>query len=253
MDYILVEELVKKTKTLITEQNEINYKFKGDADFVTAIDLAVSDFLKKELRKLDSDIGFFSEEEEGGLSQNCWILDPIDGTTNLVYGYNLSSVSLAHCLNGQIVFGIVYNPFTDEIFTAEKGRGAYLNHKKRLIVSDRTIDQSIVEFGAGSTHKENADINFKLASEIFKKCIDVRRICSTALDLCYIADRRIDGYFEKILKPWDIAAGSLILKEAGGKITDYKGNDIQFEKSTSVIASNAKIHDFLMKTIDKYS
>lgn len=249
MDYNKVEALVLATKDIILDKSDIDFRMKGDADFVTDIDIAVSAYLKKELALLAPEVGFFSEEEDGALSDNCWILDPIDGTTNLVYGYNLSSVSLAHYMNGEIVYGIVYNPFNGEIFTARKGEGAFYNHEKRLTVSDRPIEKSLVEFGAGSTHKENADINFKLASEIFKSCVDVRRICSSALDLCYIAAGRIDGYFEKVLKPWDIAAGSIILTEAGGKVTDYDGNKLQFAKKTSVIASNSVIHSFLYEKI----
>lgn len=252
MDYTRVEQLVKQTETIITEKNALSFQMKGDADFVTDIDIAISAFLKKELYALYPDIRFFSEEEKGTLHENCWILDPIDGTTNLVYGYNLSSVSLGHYQNGEIVYGIVFNPFNGEVFTAQKGGGAYLNHRIKLKVSDRPHKNSIIEFGAGSTHKENADANFTLAREIFKQCVDVRRICSSALDLCYIAAGRIDGYFEKVLKPWDIAAGSLILTEAGGKITDYNGDNVQFKNSTSVIASNTVIHAFLQDMIKKH-
>lgn len=247
----MVEKLVLKTKDIILSKNKLKVSIKSKNDFVTDVDIAVSNFLKKELYKLDSSISFFSEEGSGNLSNNCWILDPIDGTTNLIYGYNLSSVSLAHYVNGEVVFGMVFNPFTDEIFTAKKGKGAYFNHNIKLVVSKHKIDESLIEFGAGSTHKEYADENFRLVSEIFKACVDVRRICSSALDLCYIASGRIDGYFEKILNPWDIAAGSLILTEAGGKITDYEYNPIQFSKETSVIASNSIIHDILFDIICK--
>lgn len=253
MDYSLVLNLVKKTRDIILSGNKSDYKMKGDADFVTDIDISVSEFLKEKLKEINSDIGFFSEEDTGHLTDNCWILDPIDGTTNLIFGYNLSSVSLAHYLNGEIVFGVVYNPFTQEMFSAEKGKGAFLNGNITLRVNAHRINESLIEFGAGSTHKEDAEKNFKLAMEIFKNCIDVRRICSSALDLCYIAAGRIDGYFEKILKPWDIAAGSLILEEAGGKITDYSGKKVQFSKSTSVIAGNGVNNDFLIKTISEFN
>lgn len=252
MNYNLVENLVLKTKDIILNKSKLKVSIKAKNDFVTDVDVAVSDFLKTELYKIAPSVSLFSEEEKGSLSDNCWILDPIDGTTNLIYGYNLSSVSLAHFLNGEIVFGIVFNPFTSEIFTAEKEKGAYYNHNIKLCVSDHRIDESLIEFGAGSTHKENADENFRLVTEIFKACVDVRRICSSALDLCYIASGRIDGYFEKILKPWDVAAGSLILTEAGGKITDYEYNPLQFANETSVIASNTIIHDSLFDIIKKY-
>ena len=251
MNYKSVESLVLDTKKIILDKTTPSVSIKAKNDFVTDIDIAISDFLKTKLKEIDPTVGFFSEEEEGNLQDNCWILDPIDGTTNLIYGYNLSSVSLGHYLDGEVVYGIVYNPFTEEIFTAERGKGAFLNHKKRLKVSTRNIDESLIEFGAGSTHKEFTDENFNLVKKIFEQCVDVRRICSSALDLCYIASGRIDGYFERILKPWDIAAGSLILEEAGGIITDYFGNPVQFAKQSSVIASIGVIQNFLIGTINQ--
>ena len=251
MNYKSVESLVLDTKKIILDKTTLSVSIKAKNDFVTDIDIAISDFLKTKLKEIDPTVGFFSEEEEGNLQDNCWILDPIDGTTNLIYGYNLSSVSLGHYLDGEVVYGIVYNPFTEEIFTAERGKGAFLNHKKRLKVSTRNIDESLIEFGAGSTHKEFTEENLHLVKKIFEQCVDVRRICSSALDLCYIASGRIDGYFERILKPWDIAAGSLILEEAGGIITDYFGNPVQFAKQSSVIASNGVIQNFLIGTINQ--
>jgi len=221
---------------------------KNDESLVTEVDIQINNFLREKLSEIDSRIGFFSEEEKGELTDPCWILDPIDGTTNLVYGYNMSSVSLALYMDGEIKYGIVHNPFSGETFIAEKNKGAYLGDKK-LNVSSRTISESIVEFGAGSSRKKDADANFEIAKTIFKSCRDIRRICSSALVLCYIADSRIDGYFERVLKPWDIAAGSLILSEAGGITTDYEGGKIQFGKQTSVIASNGVIQEFLKGAI----
>lgn len=252
MNYESVEAFVLKTKEIILNKTSVSVSIKAKNDFVTDIDIAVSDFLKKELKTLYPDVEFFSEEEIGHLYDNCWILDPIDGTTNLIYGYNLSSVSLGHYLNGHIVYGIVFNPFSGEIFTAIKGKGAFLNHKVKLHTSKRIFEDSLIEFGAGSTHKEYTEENFELVKDIFKQCVDVRRICSSALDLCYIAAGRIDGYFEKVLKPWDIAAGSLILEEAGGRITDYNGDSVQFANQTSVIASNGIIHEPLKNIIKKH-
>lgn len=253
MEFFEITNLVKEAGQLVFDE-ELRRKVdvKGEADFVTAIDLGISAFLKERLGKIDASIGFFSEEEqEGSLSDPCWILDPIDGTTNLIYGYGLSSVSLALYQNGAVRYGVVYNPFTGECFTAEQGKGAWLG-EKRLQVSRRPMQQALIEFGAGSTHKENADANFALVKEVFKQCVDVRRICSSALDLCYIAAGRIDGYFEKILKPWDIAAGALILTEAGGSITDYTGAPVQFAKPTSVLAGNGVVNPVLQAIIQKY-
>ena len=218
---------------------------KNKNDFVTAVDTGISSFMKKELRLLTPDAGFFSEEEAGALSDPCWILDPIDGTTNLIYGYGLSSVSLAYYEGGEVVFGIVYNPFTKETFLAEKGRGATLNGKP-IKVSRRQMKDALIEFGAGSTRKSEADANFAVALSVFRECVDIRRICSSALDLCYIACGRIDGYFEKVLKPWDVAAGSLILAEAGGVATDYAGKPIDFSAPTSIVAGNGIVNETLL-------
>jgi len=253
MDFSKVIALVKSTKEIVTNPSlKEQVEMKGDCDFVTAVDTSISSFLKEKLHDLDPNVGFFSEEEKGELSDPCWILDPIDGTTNLIYGYRMSSVSLGLYQDGKIVFGVVYNPFTDEVFTAIRGEGSYLDGK-RLQVSSREMKDSLVEFGAGSTRKNETEQTFAIVKDIFLECVDVRRICSSALDLCFIADGRIDGYFEKKLKPWDMAAGSLILEEAGGKITDYEGNPIDFSKPSSCIASNGKIHDSMLRIIKKHN
>lgn len=252
MDYRHIIDLVKSAKQFV-DLDSLRKKIsvKGEADFVTEVDIEISKYLKYHLNTFEPNIGFFSEEENGSLSDPCWILDPIDGTTNLIFGYNMSSISLGLYSNGKMQFGIVYNPFNDECFTAERNKGAFLNGKA-INVSNRDVKNSIIEFGAGSTKKEDAAKNFEMAKVIFENCIDIRRICSSALDLCFIADGRIDGYFEGELKPWDIAAGSLILSEAGGTITDYLGRSLQFASPTSIIASNGKIHDFLKNTINSY-
>lgn len=253
MDYATVIDLVHRAKQFIaSEDMRHDVHMKGAADFVTATDIAISNFLKAELHKLYPHIGFFSEEEKGTLSDPSWILDPIDGTTNYVYGYQMSSISLALYEGGRVVFGVVYNPYSEETFTATLGGGAWVNGRRMRTVK-REFRNAIIEFGAGSTHKENADRNFELAKEVFKNCLDVRRICSSALDLCFIADGRIDGYFEKVLKPWDIAAGALILEECGGRITDYAGHYPALDKPSSVVASNGVIHQQLLDIIQKYN
>ncbi len=252
MDYEKIIDLVRQTKSLIvSEDMRHDVHMKGFADFVTATDIAISNFLKKELYALYPHIGFFSEEEDGQMSDPSWILDPIDGTTNYVYGYPLSTVSLALYEGGRVVFGVVFNPYSEECFTAQLGKGAYVGGR-RLSVIKREMKDSIVEFGAGSSRKADADKNFAIAKEIFKNCIDIRRICSSALDLCFMADGRIDGYFEQHLKPWDYAAGSLILTEAGGAVSDYAGKPLPMDKPSSIIASNGVIHNELRQIIGRY-
>ena len=171
MGYERVIELVKSAKKIV--DNELLKKdihMKGAANFVTAVDTEISRYLKERLKEYYPEVGFFSEEEEGSLSDPCWILDPIDGTTNLVYGYNMSTVSLALYQGGRIQFGVVFNPFNGECFTAELGRGAYLDGH-RIHVSQREMAESIIEFGAGSTHKENAEANFEIAKECLSNAL----------------------------------------------------------------------------------
>jgi myo-inositol-1(or 4)-monophosphatase len=250
VDYQKVIEAVKEAgKTALTDT--LDTKLKGKGDFVTQVDMQISDILKAKLKELTPQAGFFCEEEKGALQDPCWILDPIDGTTNLVFGFNLSAVSLGLYENGEIVFGIVYNPFTDECFTAEKGKGAWLDGR-RLHVSQRDFADSIIEFGAGSYHKENMERNFGIAKDLFSQCLDVRRICSAALALCYIAAGRMDGYFEQVLKPWDIAAGSLILREAGGDLKDYAGSPVQYANPTTLAAGTPNTLPHILETVQKH-
>lgn len=253
MKYEDIIALVKEaSRFAYDEELKSRISQKGAADYVTEVDLKISNFLKEKLYSITPDIGFMCEEEEAEkLPEKRWILDPIDGTTNLIYGYNMSSVSLALYDNGKIVFGVVYNPFNDECYTAEPGKGAYLNGKP-IHVSSRSMKDSIIEFGAGSTRKQDAEQSFSLGKAIFEKCLDIRRICSSALDLCFIAAGRIDGYFETKLKPWDYAAGSLILSEAGGKTSTYDNTPLPYDVPSSIIASNSVIHDELHKIINTY-
>ncbi len=251
MNYEQIYSIILNTKNIILS-NVSNIDNKGKGDFVTNIDLQVNNYLKQELSAAYPEVDFFSEEETGKLTENCWILDPIDGTTNLVYGLNHSAVSLAHYLNGAIVFGIVFNPFRDEAFSALKGQGAYLNKSKKLNVSQRIFSESMIEFYSNPYNKSKAAQSFALGLELFQKALDIRASGSAALALCYVAAARVDGYVEELLKPWDYAAGSLILQEAGGQITDFKSKPLIFDNSSAVLATNKLIHNSLADIITKY-
>lgn len=254
MDFCKIIDLVKDASQFVFDESlRSDIAMKGAADYVTAVDLKISSFLKEALYAFDPSIGFMSEEEDAQtLPDRRWILDPIDGTTNLVYGYNMSSVSLALYESGKVVFGVVYNPFTEECFTAQPGKGAFLNGKP-ISVSRRSLCDSIIEFGAGSTRKSDAEKSFALGMAIFKECVDIRRICSSALAICFIAAGRIDGYFETRLKPWDYAAAGLILSEAGGQCSTYQGEPLPYHMPSTIIASNGTIHRELQSIITAHS
>lgn len=173
-----------------------------------------------------------AQVKETGLQEmeaDCfWILDPVDGTTNLMHDYQHSVVSLALCNRGEIVMGIVYDPFHEEVFSAMKGKGSFLNGQPIEVSKAEKLSDTIV--GLGTAKRELADENFARFRKMFDRCQDVRRIGSAALELAYTACGRQGGYFEIYLNPWDYAAGLLLIQEAGGKVTDFRGNPIDPRK-----------------------
>ncbi len=252
MDYQKIIDLVKEASKIIFDPAlKDTVSLKGEADFVTAVDLGISNFLKEKLAVLTPDIGFMSEEEESDIPPRRWILDPIDGTTNLVYEYNFSSISLAYCNNERIDFGVIYNPFNGDLFVAKRGEGAYMNGKKLGVAPDRELKDCLVEFGAGATKKQYIDESFALGKEVFRNCLDLRRSCSSALAIAYIAVGKMNGYFERNIKPWDYAAANLMLEECGVLCTDWLGNPIQYKTQSSYLCATPKLHGFLLELIKK--
>lgn len=246
MDYQAIIDVVKSVKPLFFD-NDLRSQspMKGDADFVTQVDLKISSYVKSALAELTPEIGFMSEEEDPGeVKPTRWILDPVDGTTNLVFDYRASTISLALVRDEKPVFGIVYNPYSDELFTAQKGLGAFLNGNK-IQTSDRELANCLIEFGAGSTHKDGAHEIFGIAEKVFCDCLDLRRMCSSALAICYIACGRTNGYFEKRLKPWDYAAAALILDEAGGLSSEWNGQPLQYKSACSFICGSQTAFEYL--------
>lgn len=245
--------LVKRAGQTVFDKDLLSaVDMKGEADFVTAVDFRISETVKEELARLTPDVGFMSEEGDADLAARRWILDPIDGTTNLVYGYNMSSVSLAYMEDGKIAFGVVYNPYNGDTFIAERGKGATLNGEMLGKAPDRDLPDCLVEFGAGSTKKQYTETSFAVAKEVFSNCLDLRRICSSALAICYVAAGRLNGYFERSIKPWDYAAASLIAEECGVRSLDWSGAPVQFDRASSFVTGTEKLLAFLLATIRKY-
>ena len=192
---------------------------KGRKDYVTEVDIRVQKQIFEELKKLDPGAGFLGEEqdhpkvpEEGDV----WILDPVDGTTNLIHDFRHSTISLAYARDGVICFGIVYDPFHDECFTAEIGGGAFLNGIQVHVSGKEHLDDCLIAMGTSPGCREHANENFAKMRRVFDACQDIRRIGSAALELSYVACGRLDGFYEENLKIWDYAAGSLLVTEAGG-------------------------------------
>ncbi|CDA49478.1 inositol monophosphatase family protein [Bacteroides stercoris CAG:120] len=250
MDLQRIIYLVKETKEIITNREmAAHVKEKGVADYVTQVDVAVQNFLKEELYKLYPEIQFLGEET--GLQQmntdSYWILDPVDGTTNLIHDYHHSVVSLALCQQNEIVLGIVYAPYHDEVFSAVKGEGSFLNGKPIHVSSAKKLSETII--GIGTAKRELAKENFTRFLKVYENSQDIRRLGSAALELAYTACGRQDGYFEVYLNPWDYAAGILLVEEAGGKVTDWIGNKLNPRQGNQVIGTNGNIHQELLRIL----
>ena len=252
MDLQRIIYLVKETKEIITNREmAAHVKEKGVADYVTQVDVAVQNFLKEELYKLYPEIQFLGEET--GLQQmntdSYWILDPVDGTTNLIHDYHHSVVSLALCQQNEIVLGIVYDPYHDEVFSAVKGEGSFLNGKPIHVSSAKKLSETII--GIGTAKRELAKENFTRFLKVYENSQDIRRLGSAALELAYTACGRQGGYFEVYLNPWDYAAGILLVEEAGGKVTDWIGNKLNPRQGNQVIGTNGNIHQELLRILPR--
>lgn len=242
---IQIEEAVRECAQIIlnAKRNEEMVDEKsGRANFVTTYDKAVQDALQEKLLAIVPDAVFVGEEEDIHASiktGDAFIVDPIDGTTNFIKDYHASSISVGMTRDGKQLLGVIYNPYLDEMYSAVKGHGAYLNGK-RIHVSDEPLSNGIVLFGTSPYYEELSKKSFEMAYDYFKKGLDIRRSGSAAIDLCSIAAGRAELYFELRLSPWDYAAGSLIVTEAGGKVTTVEGDAIDLGKPCSVLATNGK-------------
>ena len=223
---------------------------KGAADFVTAVDYASQNYIKGELDKYFPEAALLSEEGDNSDFQPkeyTFVLDPVDGTTNLIHRYRQSAVSLGLLHFGKPTAGVVYNPFTDELFWAEKGKGAYFNGKRMQVSPECDISKCVITIGTMPYYKEYADKNFDMFKRIYLDAVDIRRTGSSALDLCYTADGRTEAFFERGLKAWDFAAGAVILSEAGGMISDWEGKALDHYSQQSVVGSNGHIHEKMLE------
>ena len=219
----------------------------GTGNLVTKYDKLIQNRLKEELLKLIPTASFFGEEgkEDNKILDNgyTFIVDPIDGTFNFTRDMKLSAISVAMLKDGIPYISICYNPYINEMYLAQKDKGAYLNYKK-IIVSNKKLASGLLLFGSSPYNKELHNKSFKVLNNIGKEALDIRRSGSAVIDLCNIASGKAEIYFELTLSPWDYAGGYLLVTEAGGKVTDIYGNNIRFDKPCSILATNNK-EDYL--------
>ena len=244
---VMVAAAKKAARGLVRDFGEVEQlqvSKKGPGDFVTQSDIKADKVLRDELQRARPSYGMLTEEGAeiaGSDTSNRWIVDPLDGTSNFMHGIPHFAISVALERDRQVFAGVIYNPIADELYWAEKGIGAYLNDR-RLRVSARTeLADAMVMTGIPHSTAERAELYLPLLGRVMPKVAGVRRFGAAALDLAWVASGRADAFWELQLKPWDIAAGLLIVREAGGDVTDVTGgNDMM--TSGDIVASNGALH-----------
>ncbi|MEZ4598231.1 MAG: inositol monophosphatase family protein [Syntrophotaleaceae bacterium] len=257
-----MEELLKTARSLaLTAGSHIRQSacnlgrvgYKGRADLVTDVDRQAEEIILGGLRQTYPDHAVLAEESGENLVQSDfrWVIDPIDGTTNFVHGYPFFCVSVAVQYRLETVAAVVYNPVHEELYTALKGRGACLNDRPIAVSQTGELAKSLVATGFPYRLGERWQHSMSLFEAFYLNSHGVRRDGAAALDLCYVAAGRFDGFWEYELKPWDVAAGILIVQEAGGKTTDFEANPSGIA-DRQILASNCVIHEEMLQVIQRH-
>lgn len=235
-------------KDRFSEKHTIDYK--GEIDIVTEADRMSEQLIVSGIRSNFSDHDILTEESPGinTGSDYRWIIDPLDGTTNYAHGYPVYCVSLALEVKGEIRLGIIYNPMMEEMFVAEKGAGAYLNDRPISVSTVQDLKKSLLSTGFPYDINQDNNNNINNFSRMAGSAQAIRRAGSAALDMAYVAAGRFDGFWELKLKPWDTAAGLLMIREAGGMVTDITGSEYHLESPT-ILASNGRIHQAMVEVL----
>ena len=251
---VMVNACRKASKNLIRDFGEVEklqVSIKGPGDFVTMTDKKVEKILIDELQKARSNYSILSEEigEIKNDEEFKWIIDPIDGTSNFLHGIPHFAISVALEKNKEIICGIIFDPIKNEIFSTEKGNGSYLNNQRIRVSSRKKLEDCILFTGGPRQASKNKEVTLeeykKFSSKVF---IPIRKMGSAALDMAYVAAGRCDGCWHRELHYWDIAAGILLVKEAGGFVTDFIGTDKYIENKT-ILAANSRINEAMIEVL----
>ena len=249
-----VIEIVKETDNIFFDEklrNDVTEK--GKSDYVTRADIEISGYLHRRLNEEFPDIGFLSEEEEFKDLKNkdYWILDPIDGTTNFMHQIGLSALSLGLCSDGVIKLGIIYIPYAKELFWAEKGKGAYLNGNPIWCSTNSQLSDCLGIMEYNPYFKDDYKAALNQAAKIYTYCQDLRTLGSSAVELAYVACGRADVFLGRYLKPWDYAAGIVIVQEAGGTVSEPGGGINITKLNRHIIAANSAVYEEFAELINK--
>ena len=253
---IMVNAAIRAGKSLTRSFGEIEklqVSLKGPADYVSEADRRSEAMIFEDLQKARPDYGFLLEEGgvvEGTDNSNKWIVDPLDGTTNFLHGIPHFCISIGLERDRDIYAGVIYDPINDQMFWAEQGKGAFLNERRIRVSSRKNPTDCLFATGMPFSDREGHKEFLKQIENVMAVSSGVRRSGSAALDMAYVAAGRYDGFWEKGIKPWDIAAGIVLIREAGGLITDFQGQKNMLEKG-EVITANIELHRSFKKLIDK--
>jgi len=251
---VMIAAARKAARSLTRDFGEVEHlqvSLKGPSNFVSAADHRAEKILREELAKARPGYGFVGEEsgrQDGTDKTHTWIVDPLDGTTNFLHGIPQFCVSIGLEREGTLIAGVIYNPIADELFVGERGKGAYLNDQRLRVAARRQLSEAV--FTCGLPHRGRGDLTLfrKEFEVVHDKVAGLRRFGSAALDLAWVAAGRIDGYWDRNLGPWDMAAGALLVREAGGFVTDLNGTDAMLN-SGSIVAGNDTMHRELLKLL----
>ena len=253
---IITKACMKASRSLIRDFGEIEnlqVSSKGPGDFVTSADKRTEKTIIDELQKAHPEYGIITEETgiiNKSNTKNRWIIDPIDGTMNFLNGIPQFAISIGYEENNEIKCGVIFNPIMNEMFCAEKGNGAYLNNSRIRVSNKKRINDALLVTGGPKQSSKIKDKIFSEYIDVSNKVSNIRKFGSAALDLAYVACGRFDGYWQRELNYWDIAAGIIILKEAGGFIEFFEP-DNEAPLKRNILASNSNIHDELRDLIIK--
>ena len=241
----------RSLKRDLGEVENLQVSLKGPANFVTAADKRAEEMLYTDLTKARPGYSFIGEEggaREGDDKTHTWIVDPLDGTTNFLHGIPQFAISIGLLREGTIIAGLIYNPANEELYLSERGKGAFLNDQRLRVAGRRRLDECVIACGLPHIGRGDHELSRAEMTGIQPKVAGLRRFGAASLDMAFVAAGRLDGYWERNLQPWDIAAGMIIIREAGGVVGDIHGGE-DLLKTGNVVCGNEYVHDQLVKIL----
>lgn len=253
---VMVDAARKAGRSLTRDFGEVEnlqVSHKGPADFVSAADRKAEQILRDELLRVRPGWSFLGEESgvtEGTDPEHRWIVDPLDGTTNFLHGIPIFAISIAAERRGQLIAGVIYNPVMDELYVAERGGGAFMNDRRLRVAARHDLKECVIGTGIPFLGHGDHPRYLRQMGTVMAEVAGIRRCGAASIDLAWVASGRLDGFWEQPLNPWDIAAGILMIREAGGFVTDVDGGDRMFETG-GIIAGNETIQRRLRTLVAK--